>query len=283
MRLYALAVPEPDAELIADRCWQAGAAGIWESAGDGGSVTLRVGVEEADVDDFEAALATLGPVDVTATDLVELSTRTVELPAEGGPVRLEVPPTVFGDGLHPTTASCLELVTDLVGPGTTLLDVGCGSGALSVVAARAGAVVTAIDVDPVAVEATIANAAANEADVDATTAPLADLRGTWDVVVANISARAVLELSDDLWRVCAGTLVVSGILAERWDEVRERLGGTVLRVHDVDGWVTASLTRSSETGSHLVAREERRPGWDGVPRDDLTASFGFGGLRPAGS
>ena len=246
MRLYALAVPEPDAELVADRCWQAGAAGIWESSDEGGSVALRVGIEEADVDAFEEALADVGPVDVTATDLVELSTRTVELPATGGPVRIEVPPTVFGDGLHPTTASCLELVAELVGPGTTVLDVGCGSGALSVVAARAGAVVTAIDIDPVAVEATIANAAANEVDVDATTTPLADLSGTWDVVVANISARAVLGLSDDLWRVLApgGVLVPSGILAERWSEVRVRLGGTVLRVHDVDGWVTASLTRS---------------------------------------
>jgi ribosomal protein L11 methylase PrmA len=244
VRLYALAVPEPDAELVADRCWQAGAAGIWESSDEGGSVALRVGVEEADVARFEAAVGALGARDVTATDLVELATRTVVVDAEGGPVRLQVPPTVFGDGLHPTTASCLELLAELVGPGTTVLDVGCGSGSLSVVAARAGAVVTAIDIDPVAVAATIANAAANEVDVDATTTPLADLSGTWDVVVANISARAVLELSDDLWRVCAGPLIVSGILAERWSEVRVRLGGTVLRVHDVDGWVTASLTRS---------------------------------------
>ena len=87
MRLYALTVPDPDAELVADRCWQAGAEGIWESTAGEGRVTLRVGVEEADVDAFEAALADVGPVDVTATDLVELSTRTVELPAAGGPRR----------------------------------------------------------------------------------------------------------------------------------------------------------------------------------------------------
>jgi ribosomal protein L11 methyltransferase len=165
----------------------------------------------------------------------------VSVPSPGGPVTLEVPPSVFGDGLHPTTATCLELLEGLVGPGRRVLDVGCGSGALSVVAARAGADVVAIDIDPVAVDATLANAAANGVEVDATTAPLADLSGTWDVVVANISARAVLELSDELWRVCAGTLVVSGILAERWDEVRAGLGGTVLEVHDVQGWVTASV------------------------------------------
>lgn len=242
MRLYALTVPDAAAELVADRCWQAGAAGIWES-GTGDRVTLRVGVEEADVAAFEAALADADPTDVTATDLVELSTQTVSLDAAGGLVRLEVPPTVFGDGLHPTTAACLELLAGLVSPGTRVLDVGCGSGALSVVAARAGAEVTAIDIDPVAVEATATNAAANGVAVDASATPLADVSGSWDVVVANISAQAVLELAEELWRVCDGTLVVSGILAERWDEVRAGIGGTVLEVRDVDGWVTAVVGR----------------------------------------
>src|SRR5690606_38896397 len=212
VRLYAITVSPPDAELVADRCWEAGAAGIWETGDGTGAVVLRVGVEEADADRFRSALADLGPRDVTGTDVVEPAPRTVELDAVGGPVRLQVPPTVFGDGLHPTTATCLELLAALVSPGTTLLDVGCGSGALSVVAARAGAAVTAIDGDPVAAEATIGNAAANGVDVAATSTPLAVLSGTWDVVVANISARAVLELSEDLWRVCAGTLIVSGIL-----------------------------------------------------------------------
>lgn len=243
MRLYALDVAATDAELVADRCWQAGAAGIWESGEEGGAVTLRVGVEEADVERFVADLAGVGVRNVTATDLFELGTRTVTLDAAGGTVTLEVPPTVFGDGLHPTTATCLDLLAGLVRPGLRLLDVGCGSGALSVVAARAGADVTAIDIDPVAVAATVANATANGVAVDASTAPLSALDGSWDVVVANISARAVTELSGELWRVCAGTLIVSGILAERWPAVRDALGGTVLEVHDVSGWVTASVTR----------------------------------------
>lgn len=181
MRLYALTVAADDAELVSDRCWQAGAAGIWESAEADATVTLRVGVEEPDVAAFEAALAELGARDVTAMDLVVLATRTVELDAVGGPVRIEVPPTVFGDGLHPTTATCLDLLAGLVGTGTRVLDVGCGSGALSVVAARSGAVVTAIDIDPDAVAITIANAAANGVAVDASTTPWrrSPARGTW--------------------------------------------------------------------------------------------------------
>lgn len=246
MRLYALTVAEADAELVADRCWQSGAAGIWETDADDGSVTLRVGVELRHAGDFESALADVTPRDVTATDSLELSTQSVTVDAIGGPVRLQVPPTVFGDGLHPTTATCLALLGGLVGPGARLLDVGCGSGALSIVAARAGADVTAIDVDPVAVEATRANAVANDVVVQASTTPLSAVSGTWDVVVANISARAVLELSGDLWRVLTpgGVLVPSGILAERWDEVRAGLGGTAREVHDVSGWITATVTRS---------------------------------------
>ncbi|HEX4901566.1 MAG TPA: 50S ribosomal protein L11 methyltransferase [Acidimicrobiales bacterium] len=240
MRLFALTVPAGDVEVVSDRCWLAGAAGIWESEEAHGSAELRVGVEEADVDRFTSALHELGPVDVTDEEQVLLATQTVQL----GPVVLQVPPTVFGDGLHPTTATCLALLEALVSPGTRLLDVGCGSGALSVVAARAGAVVTAIDVDPDAAEATVANAAANGVEVDASTTPLADVEGTYDVVVANVSAQPIIDLAEELWRVCAGTLVVSGILADRWPEVQDRLGGTVREVHDVSGWITASVTRS---------------------------------------
>lgn len=245
MRLYALTIRRSDAELVADRCWQAGAAGLWEADEDDARVTLRVGVEEADAVGFEDALADARPRDVTATDLVRLAAQTVTVDAVGGALQLEVPPTVFGDGLHPTTATCLELLADLVGSGTSVLDVGCGSGALSVVAARAGATVTAIDVDEVAVRATQANAVANGVEVQASTTPLSSLQGAWDVVLANISARSVLELSADLWRVLApaGVLVPSGILDDRWDEVRVGLGGSVRDVREVDGWVTAVIAR----------------------------------------
>jgi ribosomal protein L11 methyltransferase len=115
-----------------------------------------------------------------------------------------------------------------------------------VAAARAGAeVVVAIDVDPVAVGATIENAARNGVTIDASTTPLASVEGGYDVVVANISARAVVELAEDLWRVCAdgGVLVPSGVLAERWGEVADRLGGEIREVRVVDGWVTAVVAR----------------------------------------
>ncbi len=244
MRLFSIRTDAEAAELVADRAWQAGAAGVWESDDAEGQVVLRIGVDDADAGGFEAALADLAPVDVTDIDGVELAARTVTVGPPGATVTLVVPPTVFGDGHHPTTAACLAQVARLVDAGTRVLDVGCGSGALSLVAARLGADVTAIDIDPVAVAATSANAAASDLAVQVSNTPLGDVGGTYEVVAANISAQAVIELAELLWARTGegGALIVSGILESRWDEVRHALGGEVEAVETIDGWTTAVLT-----------------------------------------
>src|SRR3546814_17013586 len=96
VRLYALDVAPTDAELVADRCWQAGAAGIWESTEEDGAVTLRVGVEEAAVGRFLEALPDVGPRAVTAPELVELHARTGTVAAVAGPVPPQAPPPLLG-------------------------------------------------------------------------------------------------------------------------------------------------------------------------------------------
>ncbi|HLY94613.1 MAG TPA: 50S ribosomal protein L11 methyltransferase, partial [Gaiellaceae bacterium] len=97
------------------------------------------------------------------------------------------PGRAFGTGAHPTTRLCLELLQE-VAPGS-LLDVGCGSGVLSIAAARLGfAPVTAIDVDDAAVEATLANAQVNGVELVARRADaLADELPQAEVVVANVA------------------------------------------------------------------------------------------------
>ena len=72
----------------------------------------------------------------------------------------------FGTGLHPSTQLCLMAMEDVVRPGQRVLDAGCGSGILSIAAARLGATqVDAFDIDPIAVRATEENAALNDLPV----------------------------------------------------------------------------------------------------------------------
>jgi len=133
-----------------------------------------------------------------------------EPPPPGEPVVVIDPGRAFGTGAHPTTRLCVELLARA--PRGSLLDVGCGSGVLSLAADRLGyGPIVAVDDDPVAVEATRANAAANGVDlvarvVDASreTLPVSD------VAVANILLGAV---EDVLGRLESRTVITSGYYA----------------------------------------------------------------------
>ena len=157
----------------------------------------------------------------------------------------------FSAGSHPTTRLMLAEVekgrADLA--DATVLDVGCGSGVLSVAAARLGArSVTAIDVDPAAIEATRANALRNDvADaITVTDVSLADVTGTFDLVLANVLASTLVELAEPLAAHVAdgGRLVVSGLLAEQWVGTVFHLGRWYAEaVTTEDGWVAVRLSR----------------------------------------
>jgi ribosomal protein L11 methyltransferase len=133
------------------------------------------------------------------------------------------PGLAFGTGHHPTTALCLEWLDGADLNGRTLLDYGCGSGILAIAALKLGAArAIALDHDPQAIEATLANAAANGVaerlspcrpeDLDT----LAD-RLPADLVVANILAGPLVELAPTLLRNLrpGGDLVLSGVLADQ--------------------------------------------------------------------
>jgi ribosomal protein L11 methyltransferase len=139
------------------------------------------------------------------------------------------PGRAFGTGAHPTTRLCLELLQELR-PGS-LLDVGSGSGVLSVAAALLGhAPVTGVDVEVASVEATIENAARNGVEVDARLVGAADALPAADAAVANISIDAVNGLAG---RLEVAALVTSGYLASE----RPRLSGYRPETRrERDGW-----------------------------------------------
>jgi len=166
----------------------------------------------------------------------------------GAALRVDIDPgAAFGLGDHATTVLTLRLLRDVLWPGATVLDVGCGSGVLSVVAARLGApYVEAIDISMAAVEATVANAERNgvAGAVAASTRPLEDVAGEFDIVLANLLAPIVVDLASSLRRVIApgGALVVSGILADRHEHVVEALAPlVVVRTVERDHWAALLL------------------------------------------
>jgi ribosomal protein L11 methyltransferase len=133
------------------------------------------------------------------------------------------PGLAFGTGHHPTTALCLEWLDGADLAGRTLLDFGCGSGILAIAALKLGAArAVAVDHDPQAIEATLANAAANGvSDRLAVGLPeeLAGLSGgrPADLAVANILAGPLVELAPALLNALrpGGELALSGVLADQ--------------------------------------------------------------------
>jgi ribosomal protein L11 methyltransferase len=131
-----------------------------------------------------------------------------EAPADAKAVVVD-PGRAFGTGAHPTTQLCIELLLEL--EPCSVLDVGCGSGVLAIAAAKLGfAPVIALDSETAAIEATLANAAANGVEIDARLADvLTDDVPPAELALANITRPAVDELGP---RLGSPRLVASGYL-----------------------------------------------------------------------
>lgn len=177
--------------------------------------------------------------------------------AEDGRMVLEIDPSSsFGTGTHNTTQLCICELERLVKKGDRLLDMGCGSGILSVAAKLLGASdIAAADIDPNAVRIAAENAEKNGFSLrthvgDVTTdAALSHAIGEgYDIIVANIVADVIMGMQLVLKEKLNpdGVLIVSGIIAPRADEVQQSLlqAGFVLDRRDQSNdWVSMTLHR----------------------------------------
>lgn len=169
-------------------------------------------------------------------------------PKAGDIVVILEPGLGFGTGHHPTTRMCLEELENRLRSGMKVLDLGTGSGILALVANHLGAAhVVAVDRDPQALKAARRNLRrgghlSRTVQVIQGNAP-PEGAGQFDLIVANITARVVGDLAQQIVTSLAhdGILVLSGILAEQSAEVVRRfdeLGLCILDHRDAEGWVT---------------------------------------------
>ena len=159
----------------------------------------------------------------------------------------------------------------LVRPGDRVLDVGCGSGVLAVAAAKLGAEAVGVDIDPASGPAINANAGLNDVSDRVRFDPrgigaLADdcRRGAprYAVVAANLLAPVIRDLTDNLVAVTdpAGHLVVSGLLADRWEQATGGLSSSgldVIAVDESEGWVAVTLSPPDRTGATGTIHPDR--------------------------
>jgi len=282
--------PPITAEAVSELLFEAGAQGLWEDPPDGrGRLVTLAGFgpnERERLGDLlpELAARLAGAFDL-ATEEFEFSLELEEdhdwaekwkeglSPFAAGP-RLAVAPTwwpdddlpdrevvlridpglAFGSGHHATTFMCLTLLSELAPAAARILDVGAGSGILSLACAALNprAEIIGVDNDPDTVKVARDNAQANRlaARVDFSARPLDQLGLPFDLIVANITSGPLMELAPAITALAGpgGRLVLSGLPESPAPEVYEFYQGL--------GWIGGKISRQDGWEARVFSRPE---------------------------
>lgn len=195
---------------------------------------------------------------LTVGDKLVIKPSWEEYAADSDRIILEIDPaSSFGTGQHNTTQLCLELLEKNLSGGERVLDLGCGSGILSIASILLGAEsVTAVDIDQNSVKIAKENAEKNRIPEEKYTAYCGNviddsalcekIGGGYDVIAANIVADVLIAMSPlfEGFIKKGGVLILSGIISERCHEVIDAVkakGYTLIEQHEKDDWVAVSF------------------------------------------
>ncbi|WP_200763557.1 50S ribosomal protein L11 methyltransferase [Nitrosophilus alvini] len=160
------------------------------------------------------------------------------------------PALAFGSGHHPSTLNCLKLLDEIVKKGDRVLDVGCGSGILSIAAAKKGALPDICDTDEIAIKEAKKNFRLNQVEFgDAWVGSAGAAKEKYDIVIANIVADILIYISKDLKKALKddGFLILSGIVEKYKDKVLEKyLDMQTIKIIKDEEWVTILLKKVKE-------------------------------------
>ncbi len=162
------------------------------------------------------------------------------------------PGMAFGTGTHPTTILCIQALEKRVKPGMRIIDVGTGSGVLTIAAAKYGAEeILALDLDEVAVNSAKINCKLNKVHDKVTIKQNDLLKGVEfeaDIIVANILAEVIVRFTDDVARLLksGGLFISSGIIKQKRAEVEEAIVKSGLVIDEVvtmEDWVSITARK----------------------------------------
>jgi ribosomal protein L11 methyltransferase len=162
------------------------------------------------------------------------------------------PGMAFGTGTHPTTVLCIQALERIVKKGDSVIDVGTGSGVLSIAAAMLQAKsVLALDLDEVAVQSAKLNLKLNKVHETAYVQQNNLLDGITqesDVIVANILAEVIVRFTDDVYRLLKedGYFIASGIILQKKEEVKAAIiasGLEIVETVQMEDWISITAKK----------------------------------------